>query len=76
MSVTVLLVLTLTLPLAGAILIAMSDGKPNQRETVTLVTAGALFAAVVALTPRVISGRAPLSGAIGHTAGRGARLSC
>jgi multicomponent Na+:H+ antiporter subunit D len=58
-SVTVLLGLTLTVPLAGAVLIAMSDRKPNQRETVTLVTAAALFASVVALTPRVLAGERP-----------------
>ncbi len=56
---TVLLGLTLTVPLAGAVLIAMSDRKPNQRETVTLVTAAALFGAVVALTPRVLAGERP-----------------
>jgi multicomponent Na+:H+ antiporter subunit D len=58
-SVTLLLGLTLTVPLAGAVLIAMSDRKPNQRETVTLVTAAALFGAVVALTPPVLAGERP-----------------
>jgi len=59
MSVTVLLALTLSLPLLGAVLIAMSNGKPNQRETVTLLTAVALFATVVALTPKVLAGERP-----------------
>jgi len=58
-SVTVLLGLALTLPLAGAVLIAMSDRKPNQRETVTLVTAVALFSTVLALTLRVLDGERP-----------------
>ena len=59
MSVTLLLGLALTAPLAGAVLIAMSDRKPNQRETVTLVTAIALFAIVAALTSRVLAGERP-----------------
>ncbi|MDH3233273.1 MAG: monovalent cation/H+ antiporter subunit D family protein [Alphaproteobacteria bacterium] len=59
MSVTLLLSLALTIPLAGAVLIAMSDRKPNQRETVTLVTAVALFSVVVALTTRVLAGERP-----------------
>jgi multicomponent Na+:H+ antiporter subunit D len=58
-SVTVLLGLTLTIPFVGAVLIAMSDRKPNQRETVTLVTAIALFATVIALTTRVLAGERP-----------------
>jgi len=59
MSVTLLLSLALTVPLAGAVLIAMSDRKPNQRETMTLVTAVALFSIVVALTTRVLAGERP-----------------
>jgi multicomponent Na+:H+ antiporter subunit D len=59
MSVTLLLGLALTIPLVGSVLIAMSDRKPNQRETVTLLTAVGLFAAVVALTPRVLAGERP-----------------
>ena len=37
----------------------MSDRKPNQRETVTLVTALALFGTVLALTLRVLEGERP-----------------
>jgi multicomponent Na+:H+ antiporter subunit D len=59
MSVTLLLALALTVPLAGAVLIAMSDRKPNQRETATLVTAVGLFATVAALTSRVLAGERP-----------------
>ena len=59
MSVTLLLALALTVPLAGAVLIAMSDRKPNQRETVTLITAVALFSVVVALATRVLGGARP-----------------
>ena len=39
MSAETLLVLVFAVPLAGTLLIGMSDGKPNQREAVTLVTA-------------------------------------
>jgi len=59
MSVTLLLALALTVPLVGAVLIAMSHRKPNQRETVTLVTAVALFSIVAALTTRVLAGERP-----------------
>jgi len=47
------------IPLAAAALIAALDRAPNLRETVTLATAGLLFAAVAALTPHVLSGARP-----------------
>jgi multicomponent Na+:H+ antiporter subunit D len=59
MSAQTLLLLTIIVPLAGAVLIAMSDRRPNQREGVTLVTAGALFAAVAMLLPSVLAGARP-----------------
>jgi len=51
--------LTLLLPLAGAILIALSGRHPNLREAVTLVTATALFAVVLSLYPQVAAGARP-----------------
>jgi multicomponent Na+:H+ antiporter subunit D len=41
--------LTLALPLVGAALIVLLDRRPNQREAVTLLTAGLLFGLVVRL---------------------------
>lgn len=56
MTVETLLLVIVGLPFAGAILILMSGDRPNQRETVTIVTAIALFAAVVSLVDRVAAG--------------------
>jgi len=51
--------LALAIPFAGAVLIAMSDPRPNQREAVTLVTAGLLFLVVASLVPDVLAGARP-----------------
>lgn len=47
------------LPLAGAVLIALTGRYPNLRETVTLVTAGTLAALVFSLVPDVMAGQRP-----------------
>ncbi len=47
------------LPLAGAVLIALTASMPNLRETVTLVTAALLFANVLTLVPGVLDGARP-----------------
>ena len=49
MNTSQLLPLTLFIPLLGAVLIALAGRWPNLRETVTLVTAGALFTTVLAI---------------------------
>ena len=59
MSNSSLIILALTVPIVGALLIAMSDRKPNQRDGITLLTAGILFAAVVALLPSILAGKRP-----------------
>ena len=59
MSAGTLMVLALAIPSVGTVLIMMSDGRPNQRETVTLVTAAALFAVVLMLLPIVYEGGRP-----------------
>jgi len=59
MSAPVLISLVLAIPLIGTVLILMSEGRPNQRETVTLLTAISLFAAVVMLVPEVYRGGRP-----------------
>ncbi len=51
--------LALLVPLAGAVLIWMSRAQPNQRETVTLLTAGTLLGLVVSLVPPVLAGARP-----------------
>lgn len=49
----------LAVPAAGAIGIAAAARVPNLRETVTLVTAGALFLCVLTLLPVVLAGERP-----------------
>jgi len=59
MSPATAILLSMAIPLVGALLIAMSDRKPNQREAVTLVTAGLLFLTVLTLVPGVAAGAQP-----------------
>lgn len=59
MSAATLVTLAPVIPLAGALLIWLSDRRPNLRETITLITAGAAFACVVALLPGVMAGARP-----------------
>ena len=54
-----LIVLALLIPLAGALLIRLTGGSPNQRETVTIVTAASLFVTVLAITRLVADGMQP-----------------
>ena len=49
----------LLVPAAGAALIALAGRWPNLRETVTLGTAGLLFASVLGLLPTVLAGGIP-----------------
>ena len=57
MEQTILLPLAVALPLLGALFIAGTRDNPNQRETVTLLTAAALFVVViVAILPLHLSG--------------------
>ena len=49
MSAQDTLLLTILLPLVGAVLIALCDSRPNLRETVTLATAVVLFLIVLQL---------------------------
>ncbi len=46
-------------PLFGAFLIWLAGPRPNVREAVTLVTAGALFAIVVSIAPVIMDGGRP-----------------
>ncbi len=59
MSPSQAILLTLLIPLVGALLIALADRRPNLRETVTLTTSGLLFLAVASLVPVVSAGGRP-----------------
>ncbi|WP_339856873.1 monovalent cation/H+ antiporter subunit D family protein [uncultured Nisaea sp.] len=59
MSMETALLATLVLPLVGMVLIWLTGNSPNLREGVTLVTAVALFAIVLALLDAVMAGEAP-----------------
>lgn len=59
MNGSCLMAAALAIPLAGTVLILMSDRWPNLREAVTLATAASLFAVVVMLVPEVYSGGRP-----------------
>ena len=51
--------LGVAVPLVGAVLVALTGSRPNLRETVTLITATALFALVASLLPEVAAGGRP-----------------
>ncbi|MFQ5955217.1 MAG: monovalent cation/H+ antiporter subunit D family protein [Kiloniellales bacterium] len=53
------LVLTLAVPLAGAVGIVLLHRRPNPREAVSLISAGGLFAAVASMLPEVLAGARP-----------------
>jgi multicomponent Na+:H+ antiporter subunit D len=53
------ILLSLAIPLAGAVLIALAGRKPNLREAVTLVTSGLMFLTVASLVPEVMAGGRP-----------------
>ena len=53
------MLLALLVPMVGALLIWLTGSQPNLRETVTLVTAVALFALVLSVLPHVVAGGRP-----------------
>ncbi len=59
MSPALVAQLAVLTPLLGAVLIALSRHRPNQREAVTLITAGILFLLVLSLLPEVLAGARP-----------------
>lgn len=59
MSMELSILLSMVIPAAGAVLIALTGKSPNLRETVTLVTAVALFANVLTLLGPVLDGARP-----------------
>jgi multicomponent Na+:H+ antiporter subunit D len=59
MSAAAAAALALVIPLLGAVLIVVCRARPNLRETVTLVTAGGLFAVVASMASDVLAGARP-----------------
>ena len=53
------ILLSLAIPLVGAVLIALAGSRPNLREAVTLVTSGLMFLTVASLVPEVMAGGRP-----------------
>ena len=58
-----LIILALLIPPMGAVLIALTSSRENLRETMTLLTAAALFAVVMTILGRVMQGEQPMTGA-------------
>ena len=56
MGAEVFMLLAIAVPFITSALVGMSDGKPNQRETVTLVGACITFGVVLNLLPGAMSG--------------------
>ena len=59
MGVQEYILLSMILPLLGAVMIGMSGPRPNQRETVTIVTAIATFVCVLQVLQPVLDGQIP-----------------
>jgi len=59
MSSQNMIILTLLLPLIAAVLIILTDKRPNLREAITLITAGSVAALVINLFLRVKAGEVP-----------------
>lgn len=62
MSTELLIVLSLAIPMTGAVLIALTGRWPNVRESITLTTALALMLTVWQLFPAVMDGARPAVG--------------
>jgi len=63
MSGETLIILALTIPALGAVVIALLHRDPDLRETATIITAVTLFAIVAMLAAEVLSGGRPQTGA-------------
>jgi multicomponent Na+:H+ antiporter subunit D len=59
MNLQIYIALAMILPLIGTIMIGMSGNRPNQREVVTIITAGLTFLCVLQLLPPVLAGEQP-----------------
>lgn len=63
MTSETLIILTMLVPAVGAVLIGLTSWQPNIRETVTLLTAGTLFAIVMTILGRLLGGEQLQTGA-------------
>jgi multicomponent Na+:H+ antiporter subunit D len=59
MDAGIAMLLALGVPTLGALLIWLAGAWPNLREAITLLTAGCLFALVLAVLPAVVAGARP-----------------
>ncbi|MEJ8571335.1 monovalent cation/H+ antiporter subunit D family protein [Microbaculum marinum] len=59
-----LVLLALAIPFAAALLIPLAHRRPNLREAITLVAAGALFATVCLILGAVLAGERPAAGTL------------
>ena len=59
MSAASTILLSILIPVVGAVLIALCGRRPNLREAVTLLTSGLMFLAVLSLMPDVMAGGRP-----------------
>ncbi len=58
-----LIILALLIPATGTVLIALTSSRENLRETMTLLTAAALFTVVVTILGRVMQGKQTMTSA-------------
>ena len=59
MSVEISILLSISIPIIGAVLIAAAHNRPNLRETISLIISLALFGIVLTLLPEVLAGNRP-----------------
>jgi len=58
-SVEISILLSISIPIIGAVLIAAAHNRPNLRETVSITSSLALFGIVLTLLPEVLAGNRP-----------------
>jgi multicomponent Na+:H+ antiporter subunit D len=59
MSVEISILLSISIPIIGAVLIAAAHARPNLRETISVISSLALFGIVLTLLPEVLAGNRP-----------------
>ena len=59
MSVEISILLSISIPIIGAVLIAAAHNRPNLRETISIISSLALFGIVLTLLPEVLAGNRP-----------------
>ena len=59
MSMEISILLSISIPIIGAVLIAAAHNRPNLRETISVISSLALFGIVLTLLPEVLAGNRP-----------------